>query len=237
MAYFTRPDACLNPRFKHAGDEFQIDFVSHLERQFRNDNMVEVKNCINIKELDDYNGTDAIYRTKTSKGEIISEIRLDPTLGFEEKNNMPYIAESDISVARNVNLWFGIRHGNLQKVKDKYGHTVYDENGQPKTKYNSFEKPVVVVGLNMTRHEYNAYYKNIIFDELEKKMVDIVDFAQDCLDDYENMDLEDRKELYQTPLKKNPNYKPPKKNVNAKYKAIEDWRNEFVYGEKGPDYD
>lgn len=206
MAYIRRPDDILRYIGQAHGKDFENLFCHTLGETYKSSKNYNVQSYTGTR-IDTEQGTDAIFNDGHSK------IRLDPTLNFYHKNYMPYIADSNIKCG-NKTLWFGIRHGN-------------HHNGE----YHPFPEPVVVVGLNAEPKEYNEDFF-IIESDLKNNMTDIITFAYDCLEDYNATVVTERQELFSTPLRKNPDYRPPKKNIKERYAKIEQWRDE-VLDEKG----
>ena len=205
---FMRPDAYASRWDTTVGTDFEDNFIFALDKVYKNMKAYHVDKYTGTK-MDKEQGTDCILR------DSYSEIRIDPTLNFSHKNYMPYIAESDIRVCGGQNLWFGVRHGNHHNYK-----------------YNGFDEPVIVIGINMDPKDYKANDYTIL-KNLEKNMDEIVTFAYDCLDDYNTTNVEERKDLPCTPLRRNPNYRPPKRNLKQRYADIENFRQQYVDNEKG----
>ncbi len=123
--------------------------------------------------IDTDQGTDIIW----DKGH--EKIRLDLTISFNKKDNMPFIFESDIEVAPGHKLKFGIRHGNRHngytEFKSKQGDT----------------QPVVVIGIDMDDYEFNRekYYRNgrdaeNIFDDIRTHAVEILGWADEVYQEF-----------------------------------------------------
>ena len=156
-----------------------------------------VKNMIGTED-DIKEGTDFIF----------GNMRFDPTLNFSNKTYMPYIADTKIPATRLHTFQMGIRHGNSNRRS-----------------YHGFKEPVLVIGLDMTPSEYHRY-ENEIENNLKKHMKDLIMKAADVMDDYTTIDPKERLELFDMPLKRNPNYKQPP-NLEQRYKMIANIRRKF----------
>ena len=110
-------------------------------------------------KLDREQGTDAVYDDK---------IRIDFTTNFSNKDHVVNTRSTGITVYGMHNLLMGIRTGN------NYGPN----------KYTKFEKPVVVLGVNMTPGEFKRH-DDIITDNLTFQGEKILDLALAYYERYE----------------------------------------------------
>lgn len=173
---------------QHAGNEFEDGFVFATKKAFKDSKVYKVKNLT---------GTNVDYTEGTDL--MIGEIRIDPTINFDNKDYMPFVADTGIVAVGRQTWQMGVRHGNSHKG------------------YQEFKEPVVVIGLNMSAQEYRAN-EDAILESLEKNAEDLMVKADDCLLDYTTTDSYERLDLYDTPLKPNSNYKEPKR-IGDRYKA------------------
>ena len=197
LGYYHNPQNITS--FDKTGTEFEHSFIVLLKQQFRN------SKTFKITEL---SGT--VQDTEQGTDFLCGEIRIDPTTNFSHKNNMPYIAETQIPATPTQNFQIGIRHGN-----NYGGH------------YTPFEHPVVVIGLNITPPEYYKY-QDYIDSNIAKHAENLMIAASDALDDYTTTDLKEREELFTTPLRPNPTYKQPR-DISIRYKRIEQLRQKFDF--------
>lgn len=151
------------------------------------------------KEQDLYEGTDMIYD---------DDLRLDLTTAFDTKDNMPYMFDTGIPAANGKNYMMGVRIGNTHK-----GHT-------------DFPEPVIVFGVTMEPKEYYNHEDELL-KSLHENAKQLISKAYDAIDDYQCTDMEERQELFDTPLQRNPKYKMPKKVKNNRYLEIEELRKEI----------
>lgn len=186
-----------NLQYEAQGKEFERGFIIALKRQFKDNKTYHIET---------HTGTD--MDTKQGTDFTCADIRIDPTLNFSHKNYMPYIMETDIAATPCQNFKMGIRHGNHHE-------------GQ----YHGFDEPVVVIGIDMPPEDYKVW-QDEIFKNIEENAFDIIENASIALEDYMAVTKEDREDLIDAPLKKNPNYRPPK-NPLQKYANIEKFRAEL----------
>lgn len=169
-----------------SGKEFESDMICALRHKFQDSRIYRIKNMGGTR-MDKEEGTDF----------LCGEIRLDATMNFNDKDTMPFIADTGIPATRNQNFLVGVRHGNTYRG------------------YKGFPQPVIVIGVDMDSHTYHQYDIEII-ENTQKHAEELMDFASDCLEDYLTVDPEERLDLYRTPLRPNPSYKEPK-NIESKY--------------------
>lgn len=169
-----------------SGREFESDMICALRHKFQDSRIYRIKNMGGTR-MDKEEGTDF----------LCGEIRLDATMNFNDKDTMPFIADTGIPATRNQNFLVGVRHGNTYRG------------------YKGFPQPVIVIGVDMDSHTYHQYDIEII-ENTQKHAEELMDFASDCLEDYLTVDPKERLDLYRTPLKPNPSYTEPK-NIEPKY--------------------
>lgn len=133
---------------------------------------------------------------------VLNDVRIDTTLQFSNKNFMPFIYETKIPATPHENFTMGIRIGN-------------SHNG-----YTEFPKPVVVIGLDMTPHEYDVW-ENVIEDNLTRYADDIILTITDVYLTYTSQEEEDRNGLAIPCLTPNKNYKQPK-NIGSQFSQLND---------------
>jgi hypothetical protein len=183
------------------GDSFEESFIKSLKKTFHDTRSFKIIQTTNTK-LDYEQGTDVIYKDKYN-----STIRLDPTLNFsgqadietgrigdgkpKSEKHMPFLLETGIPAFPNspYNFKMGIRIGVTHKGL-----------------YKDFEEPVIVVGLDMDPKVYDKY-STMICEQMDRRMRDIINVAEDCLTDYNTMDPKDREELWARPLEPNPDFR------------------------------
>lgn len=195
------------------GKQFESDFISELTSNLNNKYGKDyVIPQINTK-LDIEQGTDLSIAD--------DNIRIDITCNFSKKNNMPFYTESDIPAVNYHNLKFGIRIGNNYKG------------------YKDFEKPVVVIGIDLNNgSEYNNHMNPYLqlCDNIKTHYQKILDMVFDVYDDYTITDPEERKELTRKPLNiKNENYTTPKKGT--KYEKLNKMRDRLDSNNNLPESD
>lgn len=177
------------------GKSFEDDVISILSRKFCTDKYYRSRQCqiVNCagKDIDHNAGTDFIYKSIDC-----TEMRIDLTLNFNDKKYMPYIVETDIPVTDSKNLKIGIRHGNTHKG------------------YTEFDKPVVVVGIEMSPYEYRQHEDEIL-DNIMDHYDDIICEAQTVYEAYT-----DKECITDVDWERNPNYKRPR-NLGKQYADIE----------------
>ena len=180
---------------KQTGKLFEEDVIGILSRRFCTDRYYKSRQCRIINcagmDIDQKAGTDFIYKSIDC-----TELRIDLTLDFEEKKCMPYIVETDIPATDSKNFKMGIRHGNTH-------------NG-----YTEFDKPVVVVGLEMSPQDYRIHEDEIL-DNIMSHYDDLICEAQSIYEAYTEKEYAD-----DVDWKRNPNYKRPK-NLGNRYAEIE----------------
>lgn len=123
------------------------------------------------------------------------ELRMDATLNFSNKKNMPFCYETEFPCTQFHNFQIGIRIG-----------TTYQDENTKKYVYHEFEKPVIVIGIDADEGEYFQQY-DIIQENLKKYMPDLILAASDCYQDFITMNPNYRKDLESSDLKPNPNYR------------------------------
>ena len=190
--YRKRPDGIANRQTTQTGKDFEGDMISTLKKAFK-----DSKTFI----ITDTRGTE--YDTKEGTDFMCRERRLDATINFKNKNNMPFIMETDIEAYPGFPFKIGIRHGN-------------NHMGE----YHGFEEPVVIIGIDIPPIIYSNY-EDDIKKSIEKNAQELMMTAEDCYYSYaekENLDLQ---------WLRNPNYTPPK-NLETKYKESNDYLNEYI---------
>ena len=169
------------------GTEFEQDAIFYLGTVLKD----KIKNKTATKsDIDE--GTDAIY-TATE-----TPLRLDFTLNFASKDNMPFIRETNIPATEIDNFKMGIRIGNTHN-----GHT-------------SFEEPVVVIGLDLDKYRE---HDNIIIQNIKNNAELLMLDALDCYLDYTATTEEERAAVFNNDLKSNPNYNEHPKTTD-KFKNL-----------------
>ena len=166
------------------GSEFETDSLYALQKS-----CTSLKNCIG-SDIDKNEGTDFIYQ----------DLRLDATLDFEHKDNMPFAFDTGIPAATGQNFQMGIRIGNNHKG------------------YTEFPEPVVVIGLCMDSHTYRLYQDNIL-ENMIKNADDLMFAANDAYLDYITTDDKEREELFTQPLRTNNRYETPH-NISEKFDTL-----------------
>lgn len=167
------------------GEEFEQEVISIAKHKLGHYKTYKVTDTSKTKD-DIEQGTDF----------IVNDIRIDATLNFDEKDNMPYIHKTDILAYRGHPFYTGIRTGNNHK-------------GQ----YNEFKEPVIVIGCNVSAAEYRQW-AYVISDSIQDNIQELIDIAADDLYDFETTDPEDRPDI--SYLKPNPRYQAPKIPKNLK---------------------
>lgn len=147
---------------------------------------------------------------------ILNSVRMDITMNFAQKDWMPFSFETDIPATITDNIKIGVRHGNSHKG------------------YTEFKEPVIVIGVDMEPYTYRLYEDEIL-DNIDKNIDNILIAATDAIQDYTTTDKEERKELFDTPLRKNKNYKPPR-HLGTKYKMLNDQQIEEKYNRLAAEY-
>lgn len=174
----------------------------------------EIIPTVKTKE-DTERGTDLIMKGFDESNEN-AYMRIDVTLDFSNKDNMPFIYDTGVSATPYETYKMGIRIGNTNE-----GH-------------KNFKDPVVVIGIDMLPHEFKKWQTRII-ERLEanqcNKLFYLLDLARDAYEDYTKCG-EERKDLIEKPLRKNPRYVEPK-DLSKKLRIL----NEQQYKEKGIEYD
>lgn len=141
------------------------------------------------------------------------ELRIDATLNFSNKKNMPFCYETEYPCTQWHNFQIGIRTG-----------VTYLDKNTKKHVYHEFEKPVVVIGIDAAEGEYYQQY-DIIQENLEYHMPDLIQAASDCYQDFITMNPNYRKDLEGSKLKPNPSYHM---NRNCKkYREMINMRNKM----------
>lgn len=171
------------------GNEFEDQMAMSLSQAYP-------KNIIKVTgtDLDIKQGTDIVYKTKST------EIRMDATLNFDHKDNTPFMCETDLKLpGTDHNILLGIRLGNSHKGR-----------------FNEFDKPVVVIGVNMDAEEFRNTYSNKMYDEFASKRnadfpYDLMEKVEEAYNDY--MTTQDRdKKLDAEPLQlRNSKWRMPQK--------------------------
>ena len=133
---------------------------------------------------------------------VLNDVRIDTTLQFSNKDFMPFIYETKIPATPYENFTMGIRIGN-------------SHNG-----YTEFPKPVVVIGLDMTPHEYKVW-ENVIEDNLTRYADDIIITITDVYLTYTLQEEEDRDGLAIPCLISNKNYEQPK-TIGSQFAQLND---------------
>lgn len=170
------------------GNDFEDQMAMSLSQAYP-------KNIIKVTgtDLDKKQGTDIVYKTRST------EIRMDPTLNFDHKDNTPFMCETDLKLpGTDHNILLGIRLGNSHKGR-----------------FNEFDKPVVVIGVNMDAEEFRNTYSNKMYDEFASRRntdfpYDLMEKVEEVYNDY--MTTQDRdKKLDTEPLKpKNSAWRVPR---------------------------
>ena len=177
------------------GTDFEQLVIFVLKQKFKYIKSYKITDHTGTK-LDKEQGTDF----------TCGEIRFDATTNFSEKNNMPWIKDTELEATPFKNFMLGIRNHN---------------NKQP------FEQPVVIIGLDVEPREYHLY-EDLIEENLKKHAKELINQASECLDDYQAADEKTRQELgIETVLTKNPEYEPPRKGLPPKYEKIEKFRQQL----------
>lgn len=136
----------------------------------------------------------------------LGSLRIDPTLNFSEKDNMPFIFDTKIPAGAGTNFKIGVRHGNKHKPNDKKWSEHYSE----------FEQPVAVIGIDMNANMYRMCQYEVL-KNLQENADIILAMAESACEDYTTLDPEDRKDLLAEPLQQNYKYREPK-NIGPEYK-------------------
>ena len=139
------------------------------------------------KEYDYRQGTDMVFDGVVMGTKIIGGTRMDPTLDFQGKDNVPFVVkETGIMLTKLHELQMGVRIANS---------------------HNDFGRPVVVFGTNMTGQEWNMY-QDAIESNLRSQVKELVELAQDVIKDYTITIEQDRKAmLTREPLVPNKDYR------------------------------
>ena len=128
------------------------------------------------------------------------EIGADTTLNFENKDHMPLIRETNIPATLSQNFKLGLRTGNNYKG------------------YTEFEKPVIVVGLNMDAKTYDANDYDITVN-IKKHGRELMDAIFNFYYDVDDFMAEESKEIPDVKENKNAKY-TQKQQKKSKYQQL-----------------
>jgi len=158
-------------------------------------------------EADTKEGTDAFYYMSKKP------LRIDFTLNFSNKDNMPFIYETDIPATNINNFKIGIRIGNT-----------FNE-------HTSFKEPVIVIGVDLENYYEND---NIIMSNMTKYAEKLMLIACDCYLDYTATTEDDREAIFDSDLKSNPKYTEHEK-TSEKFKNLNKLRRIIEQKQHTPD--
>ena len=144
---------------------------------------------------------------------VIDRLRMDSTLAFSHKNNMPFFYDTGLYAGGCQNFKIGIRLGNTHKG------------------YSEFEQPVVVLGIDLPRSLYDANMDDII-GNLRKHADELFKKANEAYLDYTTFAQSKREKLTAQPLRPNPEYRQPQ-DIGQQYATL----NRRQYQLKNEDYE
>ena len=143
-------------------------------------------------------GTDAFI------GQGRSQIRVDFTLNFDNKQHMPFIKETDIpALGTGENLKMGIRIGNAHY------------NSNTNENYSEFNEPVIVIGVTCDPYDYVHNYSNILEENVRKNAKKIIEEAMNCYVEY--TETEDRDCIDKTLIPNNAFHSNAPEHICEKY--------------------
>lgn len=166
----------------------QLEFYSTHDKNKAKENAEQRLKRYTGSKLDKEQGTDAIYDNK---------VRIDFTINFNNKDHMVNTKDTGLTVYNHHNLLIGIRTGN------NYGAD----------NYTKFEKPVVVLGVNMTPGEFKKH-DDIITSNLTFHGTKILNLALEHYEKYKNSQTPNRSKLNATAKHAN-----NKENIDPKIKG------------------
>lgn len=132
---------------QQAGNDFEDDmadaFMYRLTKAVNKCDIKWKRTVIETRDkypyLDQFQGTDIVINVRKENAQTrqsrSQNLHIDATMNFGGKNHMPVYKETGISIGGNP-IMIGIRYGN---------------------NHADFEKPVVVLGMNMSAPDYRLY--------------------------------------------------------------------------------
>ena len=138
------------------GNEFEDNMIGAIKTRLRNKNQLDRLIVHSDDDLDRFQGTDF----------EIDGVRVDATCAFSHKDHMANTNFEPLYTPYG-NLKFGIRTGN-------------SHNG-----YTKFEKPVVVVGMDLDDW-YARTYADAISEAITKMAPMIISYIKECYEEFIN---------------------------------------------------